>query len=88
MDRCEQLALIAARQAWQDAGTPEVDPQRLGVSIACGIGGLGSTLQAQEMLSQRGWQRLSPFIVPMLMPNGAAGGWGLSSVPRPASTQP
>ena len=44
MDRCEQLALVAAaREAWADAGTPEVDPERLGVAVTTGIGGIGST---------------------------------------------
>jgi 3-oxoacyl-[acyl-carrier-protein] synthase II len=72
MDRCEQLALIAARQAWQDAGPPQVEPDRLGVSVSSGIGGLGATLEAYDTLREKGWQRLSPFTVPMLMPNGAA----------------
>jgi 3-oxoacyl-[acyl-carrier-protein] synthase II len=77
MDRCQQLGLIAARQAWQDAGAPHVDPDRLGVSIATGIGGLGSTIDGQDMLDKRGWQRLPPFTVPMLMPNGAAAWVGI-----------
>ena len=72
MDRSGQLALLAARQAWQDAGAPQVDPERLGVSIATGIGGLGSVLGSRETMATKGWQRLSPFIVPMLMPNSAA----------------
>lgn len=72
MDRSGQLALLAARQAWQDAGAPQVDPERLGVSMATGIGGLASVLSARETMAKKGWQRLSPFIVPMLMPNSAA----------------
>jgi 3-oxoacyl-[acyl-carrier-protein] synthase II len=73
LDRCEQLALVAAREAWADAGTPDVDPDRLGVAVATGIGGVSSTLAAYDTLREKGWQRLSPFTVPMLMPNGAAG---------------
>src|SRR6266702_4689764 len=73
MDRCEQLALVAAREAWADAGSPEVDPERLGVAVTSGIGGIGSTLTAYDMLREKGWQRISPYTVPMLMPNGAAG---------------
>jgi 3-oxoacyl-[acyl-carrier-protein] synthase II len=73
MDRYEQLALVAAREAWADAGAPEVDPYRLGVSVTSGIGGIGSTLTAYDALRDKGWQRISPFTVPMLMPNGAAG---------------
>ena len=73
MDRCEQFALVAAREAWADAGRPEVSPERLGVSVTSGIGGIGSTLAAYDILKEKGWQRISPFTVPMLMPNGAAG---------------
>ena len=73
LDRCEMFALIAAREAWADAGKPDVDPVRLGVAVASGIGGISSTLAAYDTLRERGWQRLSPFTVPMLMPNGSAG---------------
>src|SRR5258708_9736327 len=73
MDRCETLALAATREAWADAGTPEVDPWRFGVAVTSGIGGIGSTLTAYDMLRDRGWNRISPYTVPMLMPNGAAG---------------
>ncbi len=73
MDRCEQFAMVAAREAWAHAGSPEVDPERLGVVVSSGIGGVASTLAAYDTLKEKGWQRLSPFTVPMLMPNGAAG---------------
>jgi len=73
LDRCEQFALVAAREAWAHAGSPEVDPERLGVVVSSGIGGVASTLAAYDTLREKGWQRLSPFTVPMLMPNGAAG---------------
>ena len=73
LDRCEQLALVAAREAWAHAGSPEVDPERLGVVVSSGIGGVASTLSAYDTLKEKGWQRLSPYTVPMLMPNGAAG---------------
>ena len=73
MDRCEQFALVAAREAWADAGSPEVEPYRLGVAVSSGIGGIGSTLTAYDALNQKGWDRISPYTVPMLMPNGAAG---------------
>ena len=73
LDRCEQFALVAAREAWAHAGSPEVDPERLGVVVSSGIGGVASTLSAYDTLKDKGWQRLSPFTVPMLMPNGAAG---------------
>jgi 3-oxoacyl-[acyl-carrier-protein] synthase II len=73
LDRCEQLALIAARQAWADTGAPDLPRERLGVVVSSGIGGVASTLSAYDTLREKGWQRLSPFTVPMLMPNGAAG---------------
>ena len=73
MDRCEQFALVAAREAWADAGAPEVDPERLGVVVSSGIGGVASTLAGYDILREKGWNRLSPFTVPMLMPNGSAG---------------
>jgi 3-oxoacyl-[acyl-carrier-protein] synthase II len=73
MDRCEQFAMVAAREAWADAGSPDVEPERLGVVVSSGIGGVASTLAAYDTLKEKGWARLSPFTVPMLMPNGAAG---------------
>jgi 3-oxoacyl-[acyl-carrier-protein] synthase II len=73
LDRCEQLALVAAREAWQHAGSPQVDPERLGVSVSSGIGGLVSTLDSYDLLKVKGWQRLSPYGIPMLMANGSAG---------------
>jgi 3-oxoacyl-[acyl-carrier-protein] synthase II len=73
LDRFEQFALIAAREAWADAGSPDVDPERLGVVVSSGIGGIASTLSAYDTLKEKGWSRLSPYTVPMLMPNGAAG---------------
>jgi 3-oxoacyl-[acyl-carrier-protein] synthase II len=77
LDRCEQFALVAAREAWGDAGKPDVEPERLGVVVSSGIGGVASTLSAYDTLKEKGWQRLSPFTIPMLMPNGAAGWIGI-----------
>ena len=73
MDRCEQFAIAGAREAWADAGSPDVDPDRLALVIASGIGGVASTIAAYDTMNEKGWQRLSPFTVPMLMPNGSAG---------------
>jgi len=73
LDRCEQFAMVAAREAWQDAGAPAADPERLGVAFSSGVGGMITTLTAYDTLKEKGWQRLSPFTVPMLMPNGSAG---------------
>jgi 3-oxoacyl-[acyl-carrier-protein] synthase II len=73
LDRCEQFAIVAAREAWADAGAADVDPERLGVVVSSGIGGIASTLAAYDTLKEKGWQRLSPYTIPMLMPNGSAG---------------
>jgi 3-oxoacyl-[acyl-carrier-protein] synthase II len=72
LDRTEQFALIAAREAWADAGSPEVDPERLGVVVASGIGGAVSLLDAWDTLREKGARRVSPHTIPMLMPNGPA----------------
>jgi 3-oxoacyl-[acyl-carrier-protein] synthase II len=77
LDRCEQFALVAAREAWADASAPEVPPERLGVVVSSGIGGIGTILAGYDTLRDRGWQRLSPYTVPMLMPNGSAGWIGI-----------
>ena len=73
LDRCEQLAIVAAREAWADAGSPDVDADRLAVVVSSGIGGVASTIAAYDTMNEKGWQRLSPYTVPMLMPNGSAG---------------
>ncbi|GGK63858.1 3-oxoacyl-[acyl-carrier-protein] synthase 2 [Planomonospora parontospora subsp. parontospora] len=77
LDRAEQLALVAAREAWADAGIEKVDAERLGVVVGSGIGGITTILAAYDTFKEKGWQRLSPFTVPMLMPNGPAGWIGI-----------
>lgn len=77
LDRCQQLALIAAREAWADSAQPEIDPERLGIAFATGIGGIVSLLDNYDILLSRGWSRVSPMSVPQLMPNGAAAWVGL-----------
>jgi 3-oxoacyl-[acyl-carrier-protein] synthase II len=77
LDRSEQFALIASREAWKDAGTPDVDPERLGVVIASGIGGVITLLEQYDILNGKGARFVSPHTVPMLMPNGPAANVGL-----------
>jgi 3-oxoacyl-[acyl-carrier-protein] synthase II len=72
LDRGAQFALLAARDAWADAGKPEVDPTRLGVDWATGIGGVWTLLSAWDTLKEKGPRRVPPMTVPMLMPNAAA----------------
>ncbi|PVE10202.1 beta-ketoacyl-ACP synthase II [Streptomyces scopuliridis] len=76
LDRSAQFALIAAREAWADAGytaragdDPSVDADRLGTVIASGIGGVTTLLDQYDVLKERGERRVSPHTVPMLMPN-------------------
>ena len=71
-DRSQQFALIASREAWADAGSPELDPTRLGVVLASGIGGVITLLDAYDTLRDKGARRVLPLTVPMLMPNGPA----------------
>ncbi|GGK89021.1 3-oxoacyl-[acyl-carrier-protein] synthase II [Curtobacterium luteum] len=72
LDRSQQLALVAAQEAWADAGTPEVDGDRLAVVVGTGIGGVETLLDAHDVLGDAGARRVSPRAVPMLMANGAA----------------
>ncbi|MEU9132937.1 beta-ketoacyl-ACP synthase II [Kitasatospora sp. NPDC048540] len=85
LDRSAQFALIAAREAWADAGyeTPATDlssklaPERLGAVIASGIGGVTTLLDQYDVLKQQGVRKVSPHTVPMLMPNSPAANVGL-----------
>jgi len=77
LDRSEQFALIASREAWKDAGSPDVDKERLGVVIASGIGGVITLLDQYDVLKEKGARGVSPHTVPMLMPNGPAANVGL-----------
>ncbi len=77
LDRSQQVALVAAREAWADAGSPEVDPTRMGTVIGSGIGGFLTLLNAYDTLKERGPSRISPHTVPMLMPSGPAAAVGL-----------
>ncbi|MGH3664398.1 MAG: beta-ketoacyl-ACP synthase II [Micromonosporaceae bacterium] len=89
LDRSEQVALIAAREAWADAGFSDrdqpadeasgadIDPERLGVVVGSGIGGALTLLGQDDILEAHGPRRVSPHTIPMLMPNGPAAHVGL-----------
>jgi 3-oxoacyl-[acyl-carrier-protein] synthase II len=79
LDRSEAIALIAAHQAWKDAGLADsgLDPERLAVSFGSGIGGAQTLLNQDDILEASGPRRVSPHTVPMLMPNGPAAWVGL-----------
>jgi 3-oxoacyl-[acyl-carrier-protein] synthase II len=74
MDRFTQFALVATQEALQDAGlsADQWDAGRIGIIIGTGIGGVTTLLEQAKILETRGPRRLSPFTVPMLMPNAAA----------------
>jgi len=72
MDPSAQYAIVAAREAWADAGAPEVDPERLGAVVSSGIGGIQTTLDGWDTLREKGARRMLPMTVPMLMPNSPA----------------
>src|SRR3954469_9785775 len=71
LDRTSQLAMVAAMEAWRDAGLEDadIDHDRLGVAIASGIGGVQTLLDNYDVLKEKGPRRVSPLAVPMLMPN-------------------
>ena len=72
-DRTTQLAVAAADQALEHAGgLPPVDPTRAGVHLGTGIGGVGTLETQVGVLAARGPTRVSPFTIPMVMPNAGA----------------
>ena len=77
LDPSSQFALIAGREAWADAGSPEVDPGRLAVDWSTGIGGVWTLLDAWDTLREKGPRRVLPMTVPMLMPNGPGAAIGM-----------
>ncbi|MDL5158801.1 beta-ketoacyl-[acyl-carrier-protein] synthase family protein [Actinomycetospora termitidis] len=87
LDRSEQVAIIAARQAWEhadlgdypatDGGSPKVDGLRLAVIIGTGIGGATTLLGQDDLLEQQGLRKVAVLTIPMLMPNGPAAHVGL-----------
>ena len=77
LDRASQCALLAAREAWAHAGSPEVDGQRLSVSVSPGMGLVRSVIDTWETLRGGGPRRVLPTAVPALMPNAPAAAVGI-----------
>jgi len=77
LDPSSQFALIAGREAWADAGAPDVPSDRLAIDWATGIGGVWTLLDAWDTLRERGPRRVLPMTVPMLMPNGPGAAVGM-----------
>lgn len=92
LDRSAQLAIVAALEAWRDAGfSPDdhqVDPERLAVAVGTGIGGINSTLDNWDALRDKGPRRVSPFAIPMLMANAPAAQVGLRLGAQASITTP
>ncbi len=74
LDRASQFAMVAAMEAWLDSGLADhdVDPDRVGVALPSGIGGVQTLLSNYDVLKEKGARRVSPLAVPMLMPNAPA----------------
>ncbi|MDV8105742.1 beta-ketoacyl synthase N-terminal-like domain-containing protein, partial [Rhodococcus sp. IEGM 69] len=77
MSFVERLALVLGRQVWENAGSPEVDKDRLGVVIGTGLGGGEALIDAVEKMKAGGYRKVSPFAVQMVMPNGPSATVGL-----------
>jgi 3-oxoacyl-[acyl-carrier-protein] synthase II len=80
LDRSQQVAVIAAEEAWRDAAGADsgVPPERIAVVFGTGIGGALTLLGQDDVLEQKGPKRVSPHTIPMLMPNGPAAAVGLA----------
>jgi 3-oxoacyl-[acyl-carrier-protein] synthase II len=72
-DRFTHYAIAASKLAWDDAGAPEIPSERGGIVFGTGIGGLETILIQHSVLLEKGPGRVSPFMVPALMANAAAG---------------
>ncbi len=84
LDPSSQYALIAGREAFANAGLAagDIEPERLMVDWATGIGGVWTLLDAWDTLRERGARRVLPLTVPMLMPNGPAAAIGMDLTAR------
>ncbi|MCW2797425.1 beta-ketoacyl synthase N-terminal-like domain-containing protein, partial [Nocardioides sp.] len=90
LDRSSQLAMVAAMEAWRDAGLEgaDIDGDRLGVAMASGIGGVNTLLDNYDRLREKGPRQVSPLAVPMLMPNAPAANISLYVGARAAVNTP
>ena len=77
MSYLQRMAAVVGRRVWESAGSPEVDTRRLMVSIGTGLGSAEELVFAYDGLRSRGLRAVSPLVVQMFMPNGAAAVVGL-----------
>lgn len=73
----QQMSYAMGKRLWATAGEPEVDKDRLGVCIGTGLGGADTIVDANDAMRAGGYRKVSPFAVPMSMPNGVSGVVGL-----------
>ncbi len=73
MDRFVQFAVVSALQAVKQAGIKNVSAEDTGVIIGCGLGGLNTLLNQYDVLREKGADRVSPFLIPMMIPDMASG---------------
>ena len=75
MDRFTQFAAVATQEALEQAGLKidEWNRDRVGVLIGTGIGGIGTLLDQADVMRERGPDRISPFLIPMMISDSAAG---------------
>ncbi|MFI1917467.1 KasA/KasB family beta-ketoacyl-ACP synthase [Nocardia sp. NPDC020380] len=84
----EQMAVHLSREVWRNAGSPEVDGDRLGVAIGTGLGGAEVLMAARDKLVNGGYRKVSPLTVQSIMPNGPAACVGTELHARAGVTTP
>ncbi|MEC3914626.1 KasA/KasB family beta-ketoacyl-ACP synthase [Nocardia sp. CDC160] len=84
----QQMSYVMGKRLWATAGSPEVDKDRLGVCIGTGLGGADTIVDANDAMREHGYRKVSPFAVPMSMPNGVSGVVGLEIGARASLVTP
>lgn len=77
MSYVQRMSKLLSGRLWENAGSPEVDPDRFGVVIGTGLGGGEKIVEAYDLMNEGGPRKVSPLAVQMIMPNGAAAVAGL-----------
>ncbi|MEV6557271.1 KasA/KasB family beta-ketoacyl-ACP synthase [Nocardia sp. NPDC051756] len=88
MSYVQQVAYVMGKRIWDTLGAPEVDQDRLGISIGTGVGGAEVIVDSNDILRDRGYRKVSPFAIPMAMPNGPAAVLGLELGARASVVTP
>lgn len=87
-ERVQRFALLAAREAWRQAGPDDVDRDRLAVVVGTAIGGARAVPDQVDVLREQGPRRISPYLTTMLMPNASAAGIALDLGARAGTHTP